>query len=94
MIFVLGCHQEVFDGPTPFKVYLYPMFLVHIFYTCTKAFCIWYHYIVYFDVKVGTGTVACWFLLIVVVFLVRSTDLVLYPVQGPSWIFASGRDVL
>ena len=27
MVFVFGWHQEVFDGPAPFKVYFYAMFL-------------------------------------------------------------------
>ena len=54
MVFVFGCHQEVFDGPTPFKVYLYAMFLAYIFYAFTEAFSVWYHYVISFDVRVGT----------------------------------------
>ena len=53
MIFIFRCQQGVFDGPTPFKVYLYAMFSVHIFDTFTKAFCKCYCYIISFDVRVG-----------------------------------------
>ena len=41
MIFVLGCHQEVFDGPSLFKVNLYAMFIAYIFYASAVAFCVW-----------------------------------------------------
>ena len=45
---------------------------------------------------IGVGTAVCWFLGAVTdsFWWVRSTDLILYPVQGPSWIFISSQDFL
>ena len=34
-ILILGDHQEVFDGDTSSKVYLYPMFVASSFHTFT-----------------------------------------------------------
>ena len=36
--FVFGCHQEVFDGSTHFKVYMYAMFLGHFFIFSLRPF--------------------------------------------------------
>ena len=38
MVFVCGCHQEVFDGPAPFKVYFNAMFLTYIFIHLLRPF--------------------------------------------------------
>ena len=89
MVFVFGCHQEVFGTPAPFKVYLYAMFPTYIFYAFTEAFCIWYHYILSFGVR--NGTVACWFLLLLNGQEHWSCSL---SCLSPSWIFASGQDFL
>ena len=48
MIFIFGYHQEVFDGSTPFEVYLNAIFLTYIFVTLIEAFSIWNSYIVSF----------------------------------------------
>ena len=61
VIFVFGCHQEVFDGPAPFEVYLNAIFPAYIFYTLTEAFCVRNHYVVSFDV--GDVTTTRWLLL-------------------------------
>ena len=62
MIFVLGYHQEDFDGFTPFEIHLYTMFPANSFYAFTQTFCVGYHYIVSFVDGVGIGTAAFWFL--------------------------------
>ena len=46
MVFVFGCHQEVFAGPAPFKIYLNGMYLTYIFNTLTVALCVRNHYVV------------------------------------------------
>ena len=75
-IFGFRCHQSLMVLP-PLKNTWIPCSCTH-FYTFTKVFGIWYHYIVSFDVRVGTGTVAYWFLLVDISFwMVRSTDPVL-----------------
>ena len=38
VVFVFGCHQEVFDGPAPFEVYLNAIFLTYICYTINSIF--------------------------------------------------------
>ena len=47
-IFVLGSHQEAFDGITSFKVYLHSIFLASSFEAFTQPFIIWHHYVVLF----------------------------------------------
>ena len=94
MIFVHGCQQEVFDGLTPFEIHVYIMFLANSFYAFTQAFCIWYHYIVSFVDGVDIGTAACLFPVVTTAFfwIGRHTDPLLYPVQDPYWIFATGKE--
>ena len=47
-IFVLGSHQEAFDGISSFEVHLYSIFLAGSFEAFTQPFVIWHHYVVLF----------------------------------------------
>ena len=59
-----------------------------------RPFYVWYSYVM--SSSVGFGLVICHILLLVFVAfgLDRSTDLILYPVQGPSRILACCKDFL
>ena len=56
-IFVLGSHQEAFDGISSFKVYLHSIFLASSFEAFTQPFIIWHHYVVLFLVASHAGLV-------------------------------------
>ena len=44
-IFILGGHQEAFDGFTSFKIHLYTMFVTGLFETFTHTLMIGYHHV-------------------------------------------------
>ena len=51
-IFILGSHQETFDGITSFEVHLYSIFLTGSFEAFSQSFVIWHHYVVFFWVAI------------------------------------------
>ena len=56
-IFVLGSHQEAFDGIASFKIYLHSIFLACSLEAFTQPFVIWHHYVVLFLVAIHAALV-------------------------------------
>ena len=44
-IFVLGGHQEVFDGCASFEIDLYPIVVTFLLHTLTQPFVVWHCYV-------------------------------------------------
>ena len=63
VVFVFRCHQDVFEGLPSSKVNLYAMLLEYIFEAFTKAFYVWYCYVISSNI----GLVVCYILLLVFV---------------------------
>ena len=61
-IFVLGSHQEAFDGITSFEVYLHSLFLACSHEAFTQPFIIWHHYVILFLVASHAALVFLLFL--------------------------------
>ena len=61
-IFVLGGHQEAFDGIASFEIYLHSIFLACSLEAFTQPFIIWHHYLIWLLVASHAALVFCWFL--------------------------------
>ena len=81
-IFVLGSHQEAFDGITSFEVYLHSIFLACSLEAFTQPFIIWYHYVrILFLVASHAAPVP------LLVFMGWCFHSYLYPAECPNRVF-------
>ena len=85
-IFVLGSHQEAFDGIASFEVYLHSIFLTCSLEAFTQPFIIWHHYVILFLVASHAALV---FLLVFMGWCFHSY---LYPVECLNRVFTFCQD--
>ena len=79
-IFILGGHQEVFDGGTSFEIYLYTIGAAFLLDTFTQSPIIWNSYIGFWGVVLLSGSVR--------LFLGWVVHSDLNPIQCPSGVIA------
>ena len=58
-IFVLGSHEEAFDGVTSFEVHLYSIFLTGSLEAFSQLFVVWNHYVILFWVSILAALFFC-----------------------------------
>ena len=88
-IFVLGNHQEAFDGITSFEVYLHSIFLACSLEAFTQPFIIWHHYERILFLVASHAALVC-----LLVFMGWCFHFYLYPVECPNRVFTFGQDFL